>query len=380
VTNESTPLEGIIVNDEDIVSFPVNGLPDAKLLSPLWHTEGAVEPILERLRTVIRSMPKGNVLTKTGRAEIASLAYKIAGAKSRLEKFGKELADDAKNLPKIIDGNRRILKDGLEELQVEVRKPLDDFDEELLRLKSKLEAIRANAPSFMDRTAEQLQARLDALKAMTIASSEWGDMAEEAVDARAQSVATLTGMLAQRVTYDAEQVELEKLRVEKAAREQADRDAEIAKKAAEEATRTAEEKIAAEHLKEVLALQAAKDAKEAAEKAQKEAEEAQERAEARAREVEAQANQQAEEARLRAIEEEQTKQRLEQEARDAEQKKRDDDVEHRRAFNREALTDIVTAIKGAPFATSQEDVDSVMATAILTAIVQGKIKHVRLTY
>ena len=66
--------------------------------------------------------------TRGGRDEIASFAYKLARAKGTLEAAGKSVADKIKELPKRVDANRKLVRDTIEGLQIEVRAPLTEYE------------------------------------------------------------------------------------------------------------------------------------------------------------------------------------------------------------------------------------------------------------
>lgn len=69
-----------------------------------------------------------DVTTEKGRKAIASMAYKVAQSKSYIEGHGKELAAELKEIPKLVDSNRKYAKDFLDDLRDRVRKPLDDWE------------------------------------------------------------------------------------------------------------------------------------------------------------------------------------------------------------------------------------------------------------
>lgn len=82
--------------------------------------------------------------TVKGRSEIASLANKVAKTKVYMDGLGKDLVSEWKSKSKVVDASRKFMRDQLDLLKVEVRKPLTDWeDSEKLRLeeeKAKLEA------------------------------------------------------------------------------------------------------------------------------------------------------------------------------------------------------------------------------------------------
>lgn len=76
-----------------------------------------------------------DVYTEKGRKDIASMAYSVARTKTYLDSIGKDLVTQYKELPKKIDSGRKFARDALDLLRDEVRKPLDEWEEEQARLK-----------------------------------------------------------------------------------------------------------------------------------------------------------------------------------------------------------------------------------------------------
>jgi hypothetical protein len=75
-----------------------------------------------------------DVFTDKGRKEIASMAYSVARTKTYLDSIGKELVSHYKEIPKQIDSTRKFARDSLDALRDEVRKPLDEWENEQERL------------------------------------------------------------------------------------------------------------------------------------------------------------------------------------------------------------------------------------------------------
>lgn len=105
-----------------------------------------ITPLLEKIEHVAT---KGahDVDTPGGRKEIASMAYRVAQSKTYIESHGKELAAELKELPKLVDSNRKYARDFLDDLKDRVRKPLTDWEaeQEAIKLKEKIEADHSEA-------------------------------------------------------------------------------------------------------------------------------------------------------------------------------------------------------------------------------------------
>ena len=79
----------------------------------------------------IEKMAKGlvaDVTTKEGVSQIKSCARQIASAKTKIDNLGKQVVAELKELPKIIDANRRNFRERMEALQDEIRRPVTEID------------------------------------------------------------------------------------------------------------------------------------------------------------------------------------------------------------------------------------------------------------
>ena len=76
-----------------------------------------------------------DVFTEKGRKDISSMAYSVARTKTYLDSIGKELVSHYKEVPKKIDSVRKFARDSLDSLRDEVRRPLDEWENEQARLK-----------------------------------------------------------------------------------------------------------------------------------------------------------------------------------------------------------------------------------------------------
>ena len=306
-----------------------------------------VDPILAAIKKAVADFTP-DVSTAKGRDAIASMAYKVSQSKTYLERIGKKLADEYKDIPKKIDANRKRIKDELDALRDEVRKPLTEWENaEKARIEkhqSKIRTIRLRL-ECEDLDSGELAANIELLES-TIIDDRWEEFAAEAQAAKDASLAKLYAAKSAATKREAEAAELARLRAEAAKREQEDRDRKIAEAAAEKARRDAEEKAAREKAE---AERKAKEEREAAERRELELKLAAEKAE-RAR---LEAIERAEREKQAAIEAERRKQeeaemaRLAEEARiKAENDRRAADLAHREGIH-QAIRDALKA-KGIP--------------------------------
>lgn len=229
-------------------------IPDRTELVALFKTEGGLDPLIARIEAEVRSHVP-DVTTKKGRDAIASLAYKVARSKTTLDDAGKALTEEQRRQIAVVDAARRSMRERLDALKDEARKPLDAWEaaekDRIDALKSRMVRLRDAAPA--EDTPDAFAAMIARVEATKIDDS-WQEFAAEAAQVKDATLARLR-----------DAAELSRLRAEAAARAEADR---IAAEAAAEAQRKAdEERREADRLAQIE-----RDKAEAAERAAREAE------------------------------------------------------------------------------------------------------------
>lgn len=306
----------------------------------VFKSADQIEEILQKVeREVMSFVP--DVSTAKGRKEIASLAYRVAQTKTYLDGLGKDLVAELKEVPKLIDANRKTVRDRLDALRDKARQPVTEWEAEQARIKAEEEARIA---------AEKLAAQIESDHEIALLLNEKFD--REAAEAKAEKDR-------QRVAHEEElkRQAVEQARQEAAAAAQRERD--------EAARREAELKAKSE--------QAERDRIAAQERAEREAREATERAERQRIELEQRAEREKQEAitaeRRRAEEAEAA--RLAEEKRIADEAaKRAADKEHRKKVNNSAKSDLI----------ANAGLNEEQAIAVITAIAKGTISAITITY
>lgn len=330
---------------------------------------GMADEFLGMIRQHVDAFVAPSADTAEGRAEIKRMAMKVVRAKTYLEEFGKECADEAKNLPKVIDANRKQLRDTLDAWRDEIRAPVTAWEQaEEARVAKHTEALnrlvgysKLSQDIINGLQVDGLQATLDWVVGADV-GPVWEEFQEEAARAKEAAIVALTANLEARRKFEAEQAELEALRREKAERDERDAREAAARAAADAAREAAEKAAAAEIERRENAAKAEREAIEARAQAEREAAERRERelveqaeaAKRQAAETEARVKREAEETRL---------------AEEAEQRRREQDKEHRRAINSEALKAILNC-----------GLTEGQAVNVITAIVRGDVPHVSISY
>ena len=183
-----------------------------------------------------------DVSTERGRKAIASMAYKVARTKTAIDDAGKKLNEEARAKINAVDESRRTIREQLDALKAEVRKPLTDWEtaeaEREEKAASELEEIRTLAKIDFDATADAVRASLADLMAITIDPEVHAGATQIATNLRVQAIETLEAAIVRLDREETERAELEKLRAENEARAVA----EAERAAAAEAERIAEQK------------------------------------------------------------------------------------------------------------------------------------------
>ncbi|MBW9467459.1 hypothetical protein [Enterobacter roggenkampii] len=305
----------------------------------VFTTKEQLDPIIEAIEKEARSLVP-DVSTRKGRDAIASMAHKVARSKTYIDNAGKDLVAELKALPKQIDESRRIVRERLDALKDEVRRPLTEWEAEQERIKAEeaMNAMHAEALEMNIRFDQELAAKFEADHEMALLMNKDYDRDREEQRRQAEQ--------AQREHEE---------RIKREAAEQARRDAEAKHKAEIEAAarREAEEKARAEL--------AERQRVEAEQRAAREKQEAEERARREKEEAVAAERRRQEEAEAARLAEEQRK--AEEEARRAA------DKEHRSTVNRRVYADLIA--QGIPEEFAQK--------AVL-AIAGGKVQHAHIKY
>lgn len=263
------------------------------------------------------------------RDAIKSLAYKVTQSKTYIDKAGKAVVDELKELPKKVDASRKQCRDELDALSEEIRKPVTAWED----------AEKARA------AAEELVKQIERDHEEALQMNE---------------------------LHDLRKAEEERKRIE--------HENEIKRQAAEQARIEAEQKaqrdreaaeLKAKQEREAAELKARQEV-EAAAKREREAREAQERAEREKQEAIAKAEREklaAVEAERRKAEEAERARLAEVERQKQEELKRQANKEHQRQFNREALQALIAA-----------GFDDSTATKFLELVIKGEVPHLSMNY
>ncbi|OWV52028.1 hypothetical protein DMP39_13880 [Klebsiella pneumoniae] len=299
-----------------------------------------LDPLIEAIEKEARSLVP-DVTTKKGRDAIASMAHKVARSKTYIDNAGKGLVAELKALPKQIDESRRVVRERLDALKDEVRRPLTEWEAEQERIKAEeaINALHAEALVMNENIDLQRAVQFEADHEMALLMNDAFDreQADKAAEAERQRIA--------------HEEEIKRMAAAAAAREVEQR-----------AQREREEAALREAALKAQAEQAERDRIAAEQKAEADKKAA----------VEAERRKAQEEAdRIRREAEQREQARLAEEKRKADgQARREADVKHRKAVG----TEIVKALLANTSLTRDQAIE------VLTAVKDGRIPHTGISY
>lgn len=299
-----------------------------------------LDPLIEAIEKEARSLVP-DVTTKKGRDAIASMAHKVARSKTYIDNAGKDLVAELKALPKQIDESRRVVRERLDALKDEVRRPLTEWEAEQERIKAEeaMNALHVEALAMNEEFDRQLAARIESDHEMALLMNDAFDreQAEKKAEAERQRIAHEEEIKRMAAAAAAREVEQ---RAQREREEAAHREA-VLKAQAEQAER---DRIAAEQKAEA-------DKKAAVEAERRKAQE--------------------EADRIRREAEQREQARLAEEKRKAdEQARREADVKHRKAVG----VEVVKALMANTSLTRDQAIE------VLTAVKDGRIPHTGISY
>jgi colicin import membrane protein len=326
MANTPKPIEGIILHPAESTGAMVELADGANPLDLFLRPEimpAIIKEVENRAKDFV-----ADLTTDKGRKAIASQAYKVAQTKTFLDDIGLREVTKLKDMPKQVDSARKAMREALDKIKDDVRKPLTDWEAEQEKSKKRISIMRNTPGDLFTSRADSvaIQTSIDTLTSQGTDASEWGEFAGEASSTKALAISQLEQMLEEAKKREDDAKELERLRKEKAERDAEEERERLRKEGEERARKDMEAPASVPEETPAPAPIPANDAPASVKENSPSP---------AAQTYEAVAN-----------------------------------VEHRRQFNREALSDILPILAG----------DQSAAENILRAIVTGKIRHISITY
>jgi len=207
-------------------------------------TSERVDDVLAALEREVRAVPR-DISTAEGRAAIASVAYKIARSKTALDELGKNVVADWRRQSELVDTERRKIRQRCDALKDEFRQPLTEWEndekERVAAHEAMLREIEAlgRFDDFADLTSDLVLVRIAGLGRLY--GRPWEEFAVRAAQTCDAATLRLERKLAECRKAEALAAELERQRLEEDERVLREREDRIAA----EARREAEERAAA---------------------------------------------------------------------------------------------------------------------------------------
>lgn len=352
--------------------------------APLIFGQNSLSRFVELARAeVVGEVP--DLTTDKGRKRIASLAAKVARSKTAVDGAGRAYLKKLKDLPKGIEAELREFIADMDALRDEVRKPLNEYEAAEVARKDAIEdavqGIIDLSTVLEDATSAEIEQQRANLQALIINEATYQERLEEAEEKRKYGIQVLVAAFDKRKAVEDQAAELERLRQEKAARDEQDRIKAAQQQAVEdERQRVANEQQAqrdADARRVQEAEQRTRDAEARAQQEENNRIAAEENAERERQQAEQRQAQAAEQAR----QQEQQRQQRELDEQQRQQQARDNDKAHRGAINKAAL-EALMLVKTTPdgIVTLGDMMDDDALKQIIAAIIRGQIPNVSIKY
>lgn len=240
-----------------------------------FTSDDGLDPYIRQAKDIVSEFDH-DLSTASGRKKTASLAAKVAKLKVKLDDLGKDLVSDWKTKAKAVDSNRKSMRDALDELKIEARKPLTDWEDEQARIeaeeaaKAEVEKMRLQVESdheiaiLLDEkiTREKMEAELVIER----------DRIQREDEMKRQAAETARIQAEEKAREEKEQIERQRIQAEERAKESERQRITAEERLKMEAVQAEQRRIAAEEQATIDAELAAESAKQAQIQAQKDKE------------------------------------------------------------------------------------------------------------
>ncbi|MCE0999971.1 hypothetical protein [Pseudomonas sp. NMI1173_11] len=206
--------------------------------APAIYVAGGLQQFIDLVKgEVLGEVP--DLKTRKGRERIASLAAKVSKSKTAVEKPGRDYLRRLKEMPKVVEAELRDFVTKMDALRDETRRPLTEWeaaeDARIDRHNDRLNWLKTLADDLGELNSLQLKGLIAEAEGMQL-GAHWEEFEAEAANTKDKVLATLRAALQKREQFEAEQVELARLRREAEERAEQDR-IRLAQEAAVEAER-----------------------------------------------------------------------------------------------------------------------------------------------
>ena len=200
-SNETTT-EAIIV-DTDYSVLVV----EKKDLQAFFLDQGKLDALYGHVEKMARALV-ADPLTKEGASQIKSCARQIASVKKRIDDIGKDVVAELKKLPGQIDANRKNLRERLEALQDDIRRPVTEIENR----EDEIDGIKGIHLRLANASSEEIAKELESVKKIPLTEEKWHESLEKAKAAIAGETKALELLKATAEKREKDAEELDKLR------------------------------------------------------------------------------------------------------------------------------------------------------------------------
>jgi colicin import membrane protein len=184
------------------------------------------DAFLAKLKADVAAVPV-DLTTKKGRDAIASVAAKVRSEKASIDKDRLRLTAEWRNMTAQVNGAWNNIKEQMDALAVEARKPLTEWEQAEKDRNERADAIinqlARDAMVSLDDSAADVRARGMSVYETALDPALFGDKLDTAQQAKDHAISQLKAALDRLTREEAERAELEKLRAEAAERAEAER-------------------------------------------------------------------------------------------------------------------------------------------------------------
>lgn len=200
-SNETTT-EALIV-DTDYSVLVV----EKKDLQAFFLDTGKLDAIYGHVEKMARALV-ADPLTKEGASQIKSCARQIASVKKRIDDIGKDVVAELKKLPGQIDANRKSLRERLEALQDDIRRPVTEIENR----EDEIDGIKGIHLRLANASSEEIAKELEFVRSIPLTEEKWHESLEKAKAAVEGEAKALALLLDTALKREKDAAELDKLR------------------------------------------------------------------------------------------------------------------------------------------------------------------------
>lgn len=185
-----------------------------------------------------------DISLKKGRDECASAAYKISQLKTKIDSTGKALVDKLKEQPKLIDAERKKIRDRLDAIRDRVREPLTLWEQEeekrIQTIKAKIKALEPD-PFKACKSIAEFDAKIVEITAFIVDDS-LGEYKIDALEAKTKALEYTVSERDKFAKAEKDREELARMQKEKEESDRIERERKMVQEASERDLREEKER------------------------------------------------------------------------------------------------------------------------------------------